>query len=112
MSLDLYLYVDVDTGGPEPFQVNLFDRNITHNVTPMWHKAGVYDALYNSEGRLAGELVPVLESGLADMAVNYLEYRKLNPPNGWGDYDSAYDFLLKFMQACRKHPKSKVHVSK
>lgn len=28
----------------------LVDMNITHNLVPMWKKAGIYDALYNSEG--------------------------------------------------------------
>ncbi len=63
----------------------LVDMNITHNLVPMWKKAGIYDALYNSEGMEAKEILPILIDGLADMIENKNEYESLNSPNGWGE---------------------------
>lgn len=45
MSLDFYI--------EEIRPTAVYWRNITHNVVPMWKRAGVYDALYKSEGQLA-----------------------------------------------------------
>jgi len=35
MSLDIGLYVKVDTGGKEPYFVSLYSANYTGNVCPM-----------------------------------------------------------------------------
>jgi hypothetical protein len=110
MSLDIYLNIEVDTGGDSPRTIEIFSRNITHNVAPMWRKAGVWRALYESEGMLAGDLVECLEKGVTDMAVHRDEYEMLNPANGWGDYQGALDFLTEFTAECRSNPKAIVHV--
>jgi len=81
-----------------------FDRNITHNLIPMWKKAGVYDALYNSDGKNPEEFIEVLGRGMHDMRTNPEEYKKLNPENGWGDYEGAIDFLEEFNRACLDSP--------
>ena len=49
MSLDFYLYVDVDTGGEEPHRTDLCDKNITHNLTEMADKAGIYKCLWRPD---------------------------------------------------------------
>ena len=112
MSLDISLTITVDTGGEEPYEVELYNGNYTHNVGSMWRKAGVYDALYNSAGVKAGELIDVLVAGWRDMNKSPAEYRELNPPNGWGDYDSAATFLADLIWACQKHPKAIIEVSR
>lgn len=50
MSLDIYLEIQVDTGGLEPYRVALFSANATHNLTWLWDAIGVYDALYMKDG--------------------------------------------------------------
>lgn len=112
MSLDIWLSIDVDTGGKEPHNITLFDANYTHNVVPMWKKAGCYDALYMSDGKLAGNVLPELEAGLAAMKADPEGFKQLNPLNGWGNYDSALKFLEEFTEACRAHPKTTIGVSK
>ena len=88
------------------------DFNYTHNVTPTWSKAGVYDSLYNSAGMKAGSIVPILEKGVFHMRMHPEEYTPLNPPNGWGSYDSAVDWLDEVLTVCRKYPEAEIGVSK
>ena len=101
MSLDICITKSCEHCGA---QEELFDGNITGNVSPMWRKAGVYDALYNSEGKEPREILEELHHGIADMILHKKEYEKLNPENGWGDYKSALEFLKEFYEACKKNP--------
>jgi hypothetical protein len=112
MSLYIWLTIDVDTGGDHPYSVQLFNGNMTHNVTPMWRKAKVYEALYESQGKIAGEIKDVLQVGIKDMERSSKQYQKLNPANEWGDYDSALNFLREFTNACIQHPKATIGLSK
>ena len=90
-----------------------FDRNITHNLVPMWKKAGVYDALYNSDGEDPIKLVKVLFDGLAKMKENPNDYIILEPSNKWGTYESALVFLDGFYIACTNRKiNSTIRVSK
>lgn len=114
MSLDIWLYVQVDTG-VSLVEIDISDRdgydfNITHNVSKMWKKAGVFDALYESSGEQAGKYIDALERGLDDMRKNPEAYKELNPPNGWGDYSGALKFLEAWTSHCKRHPKAKIYV--
>jgi len=90
----------------------LADMNITHNLTPMWKKAGIYDALYNSAEFEAQEILPILIDGLADMVMNKEEYEKLNSPNGWGLYENAVPWLIELIQKCKDYPDSVIEISR
>lgn len=114
MSLDLWLYVEVDTGyrGTDAPQWSSEGVNITHNLAPMWRLAGVYDALYNAQGEVAGGHIATLRKGLAHMEDNPSEYRPLNPPNGWGSYEIALAWLRSWIGICVMHPKARIGVSR
>lgn len=90
----------------------LINMNITHNLTPMWRKAGIYDALYNSEGMEANEVLSTLIDGLNDMIANPKEYEKLNSPNGWGLYENAVPWLSELIKGFKDNPKAIIEVSK
>ena len=110
MSLDIYLYLNVDAGGTEPYRATLAEQNITHNVVPMWCLAGVYGALYESDGKTAGETLAELRSGVAAMESRIEECRALNPENGWGDADRALGWLRRWTAECEAYPKAKIRV--
>jgi hypothetical protein len=115
MSLDLYLYAPTKCphcGGSLTSGEEIFWQNYTHNVTPMWAKAGVYDALYMSDGRTAKEYVDALEHGVADMVAKPAEYISLNANNGWGTYDTALPWLQKVLIAFKENPEAVIRVSK
>lgn len=104
MSLDICLKVVKE--------VKVFDANFTHNVTSMWRKAGVYDALYNSEGMTAFEVLPYLRGGLDDMRAKPDEYAALDAPNGWGTYNNALPWLERLVAAFEEMPNGIIGVSK
>ncbi len=112
MSLDVSLEIAVDTGGVEPHTVELFSRNITHNVSPMWTKAGMHHAMYVCDGEIAGGLVGEIDAGIKAMEVDPAGFTALNPANGWGDYESALDFARAWFAACAGHPKATVRISR
>ncbi len=78
----------------------------------MWKKAGIYDALYNSEGMEAKEILPILIDGLADMIENKNEYESLNSPNGWGTYTNAVPWLIELIKGCKDNPEGIIEVSR
>lgn len=115
MSLDLYLHARKVCPHCASFfglGDELWWRNITHNVTEMWGKAGVYDAFYMSEGHQAMEYVSVLERGLTLMVEDFKEYKALDAPNGWGRAEHAVAFLWAAYVAFRNNPEAMIRVSK
>jgi hypothetical protein len=88
------------------------DFNYTHNVCPMWRKAGCYDALYMSHGKTAGEILPDLQRAIGEMRKDPVGYAALNPPNGWGDSLTAFEFLCRFTADCVRFPSAVVWVDK
>lgn len=105
MSLDFSLQV------VQP--VDVYWRNYTHNVTGMWRLAGVYDALYNSEGKKAKSIISSLRKGLDKMvSKKKTDFEKLNPPNNWGSYDGAVTFLSDVLHNCELNPNAIIRISK
>jgi hypothetical protein len=104
MSLDIYLSAVVE--------LEVVSKNITHNLTPMWREAGVYYALYDSEGETAAEILPVLEKGLIKMLADPEKYKKLDSPNGWGTYEHAVPWLTELIAEFKKYPQGMISVSK
>ena len=92
----------------------VMDKNITHNLTGMWRRAGVYDALYMSEGKKASEVTEVLVAGLADMEAHPEIYDtdEYNASNGWGLYKHALPWLREVVAGFRAFPNAIIRVSK
>lgn len=104
MSLDIWLTA------VRPSQV--FDANFTHNVTPMWREAGIYDALYMSAGKQAHEVLPALEAGLKLMQDDPVKYMAMDAQNGWGTYVHALPWLDSLVSSFRDNPDGIIGLSK
>lgn len=89
----------------------LVDLNITHNLGTMWEEAGIYDALFNSAGMEASDILPTLLDGLLDMVSNPEKYKKLNSPNGWGLYENAVPWLAELIKGFNENPDAIIEVS-
>lgn len=115
MSLDVYLYEHKPACprcGREEERVCVLDKNITHNLGEMWDAAGIYDALYESEGKRAGDIIEVLRKGLADMKARPAHYGQFNASNGWGLYKHAVPWLEEVLAGCEAHPDALISVSR
>lgn len=113
MSLDVYLGMEVDTGGPEPYSVELYTDNITHNLNKMATEAGIYQHLWRPEElgiTTAAELIEPLTEGLQKLKADPEHYQKFDSPNGWGLYIHFVPFVERYLEACRAHPKATVRV--
>lgn len=114
MSLDVYLNLEVDTGnGKETFLV--FSANYTHNCNTMADAAGIYNAVWRPDEigiNTAGELIPLLRDGIAQMKECPEKFIALNPSNGWGSYDTFLPWLKEYLKACEKYPRATIEISR
>lgn len=110
MSLDFYLEYKEDDN-----YISVFDINITHNLTEMANKAGIYYALWRPEeigAKYAKDIIPLLETGLAKLKKKPTYFAKFNSPNGWGTYEHFVPFVEGCLKACKKYPNSIIGVSR
>lgn len=107
-------YLEVDTGGQYPAMVAEIG-NYTHNCGRMWHTAvaAVSDLpdLDATGGMTGAEVAPILARAATYMALHPAEFEPMNPANGWGDYDSATDYLWRAARRCAEHPKARLRWS-
>lgn len=105
--------LDVTLVKLQPTEV--FDFNITHNLTPMAEAAGLYKAMWRPEElgvKLAGDLIPILAQGLLLLADHPEKFKALNPENGWGDYQGLVLCVRRYLAACKDHPDATISVSR
>ena len=82
------------------------DFNYTYNVSSMWYASepdcGIR-AIYGLSGENA---IPVLRKMRDHMENNWADMEAMNPPNGWGSADGAWDFLNRLIAASRRNKTS------
>jgi hypothetical protein len=107
MSLDVVL--------ASPWGDELWEKNITHNLAVMARYAGLYEALWRPEElgiTHADQNVPVLLKGIKRLVAEKEYLLVFSPENGWGNYDNLLNFALEYLQACLRHPKSIILISR
>jgi hypothetical protein len=107
MSLDFYLEAVRPT--------EVYWRNITHNLGAMAREAGIYDCLWQPDEHgmtKAAQIIAPLEAGIALMVSDPERFKKHNPANGWGDYDSLLSFARNTLVACGENPDADVRISR
>lgn len=113
MSLDVTLFMKIDTGGEDPYEVELFSANYTHNCGKRARGAGIYEYVWRPDEldhvKVAGDLIEPLKSGIKLMEDSPERFELLNPENGWGSYDSFLPWLKRYLDACIRHPKAEIH---
>lgn len=111
MSYDIHLYINVNTGGQEPFTACPADiGNYTSNVAPMWTEA-LGHRLADLNEQNAGNSLPALQRAVADMKADPAKYEAMNPRNGWGNYEGALDYLRNLRDACAVYPNATISIS-
>lgn len=94
----------------------LFEANITHNLTAMAEAAGIYKALWRPEElgiSTAKELIPLLTEGLSKLRSNQSEYIfHYSPKNGWGTCADLVKFTQDYLDACKEYPDATISISR
>lgn len=88
----------------------VYTSNITHNLGAMAREAGIYEHLWRPDElgiTRARQLIEPLSIGLSLMRREPERFRKLNPTNGWGDYDGFVDWIASYLEACWRVAKCK-----
>ena len=71
----------------------------------MWYKiCPEDDKMIDIDGMTGAQAFPKIRDAFHQMKKKREELIKLEPPNGWGSYNTFYDFLVKIMDACIDHP--------
>ena len=112
----------------------VFNYNITNNLTEMANACGLYEPLwrphllksnwidtqdYKKEYRFetdnpseAWEIIPKLKEGIEELKSNPEKYKKYNPDNGWGNYEGLLKFAEEYLKACENYPNAIIGVSR
>lgn len=109
MSLDVYLQLS------ENEDEYSWHHNITSNLGQMAKEADLYVCLWRPDEigiTQADQLPELLEKGLLTLLSNPDRFRKFEPQNGWGDYETLVGFVVHYLIGCRDYPAAKVRVSK
>jgi len=94
----------IDTGSGKMFYL-YEDINYTYNVSAMYRKAFQDDEGINILHRMKGiDCIPLIESAINSMQIDADNYRLMNPPNGWGNYEGALNVLVKILEWCKESP--------
>jgi len=115
MSLDVDLMVTQPT--------SVYSANITYNLGKMAAevKVGIgsnidlYTILWRPEElnfKFAKDIADLLDDGWNILLSDPEKFKKFNPENGWGSYESLCDFVYKYRNACWENPDAELSVSR
>lgn len=105
MSYDVRLVID--TGGEEPHEIAWW--NITYNLRAMFAEGGL--RLREWHGLPATVVEPAVRDAIRQMREDPARFRRHNPSNGWGDYDSCLHWLEVVADGMAEHPRTTVTVT-
>jgi hypothetical protein len=117
MSYDIWVEIPCKNENNEDSWESISSHNYTFNVSTMFYKAfeksgGNWKSFhdYESINKTCKEAIPELVNAITEMENNKEEYERLNPENGWGDYEGALEFLKKILKDCKKFPYGRIGV--
>src|ERR1051326_392138 len=100
------LWVEMDAGGSEPMTAGSW--NYTSNCALMWREAGA--DLAEFDGRKAKDCLTFVIDAVAELKANPKKYRAMDPPNGWGSYDSLLPAIVELGELFVQYPEATVRV--
>ncbi len=106
MSYDIRLVIN--TGGPRPAAVTEC-KNPTYNLFEMF-KLALGRPICELDGMVAGDAILILKNATNHMKKSPARFKKLNPKNGWGDYEGALKSLCWLLEMCQEHPLATVEI--
>ncbi len=92
----------------------VYSSDVTHNLSLMALKAGLYEILWKPEENgitNAKQAIEPMIMAIKDMKNRPDYFKKFNPKNGFGDYDNFIVWLDEYLKACVSYPKAHINVS-
>jgi hypothetical protein len=105
MSFGLDIYVDHPDGYTSGFEVV---SGHTYNLAPMWKRALHIDTTRDLDGKACAEVKPLILPAIADILEHEDDYRKMEPDNGWGDFDGFWEIFTRFARMVYQHPTGRI----
>lgn len=117
MSLDIYF--NQKTVCPNCHHVlnsgeQVYEKNITHNLSRMATEAGFGKQLWHPEETdvvTASQLGYHIDKGIIELESNPEKYKEFSASNGWGTYEQFIPWLKELSQACKEYPDAVVSTS-
>ena len=82
-----------------------FDWNYTYNVSRMWYEVfPKANKMVDIDGLTCEASLPVLQHFRDTLKADPERFKALNPPNGWGCYESFVEAIEKLIGAAKKYP--------
>lgn len=107
MSYDVYFTINTGKG-----EHTVAEFNHTSNTAEMMAKALNSDlGIKYLNGRTARDVEDLIRSGVQDMVARDYAYRKHEPENGWGSFESTLQFLCDICKTATNHPACKIRVT-
>ena len=91
--------------GESPLPAVVFEDSASPGLAQLWEAAGVYDALYNSDGRAAREISRTLAYGVDRLAED-AGLARLLPATA--SMHEALRFLENVLRGCTVHPSARI----
>jgi hypothetical protein len=98
---DMFRLVSDDGGEPAV----VFEDSTSPGFVPLWEAVGVYDSLYNSDGRAGREVSRAIAFGM-DRLVEEPSLARLVPATV--DFGEAIRFLENVHRGCTIHPSARI----
>lgn len=107
MGWDIYLVGEIDGNS-----VELGWWNYTHNCNGMIRDAGFTDwSMEAINGMSAEAFAQKLDLAIAALEREPTRFSEMDPPNGWGSYDTLLPKLREILGRCRAYPSAKMSAS-
>lgn len=106
MSYDIDLIINTGVEDTSVLDIG----NYTSNIGGMYNKAFGQDWKFIN-GMNCQEALPFIINAVLYMKQNKKDLIKMNPENGWGDYDGALKYLSDLELGCVNHPNCKIEIS-
>jgi len=93
----------------------VYESNITHNLSTMANKAGIYKALWRPEeiyAKYAKDIISIVEKGLDDLKRRPEYFKQFSSPNGWGMYKNFVPFVAEYLEACKEYPAAEIYINR
>jgi len=111
--------------------VAVYDDNITHNLGKMAAEVKLtkgfnyktkthgdltlYDVLWRPDEHkfeYADDIIDLLDEGYKILISDPDHFKKFNPENGWGSYDTLCNFVYNYRNACWNEPDAELDISR